>query len=312
VKLTDGARAVLDDFQRLLVVDDAIAGYAYFDDQQKVDYLLHPRDKSTGLKYSALPMIHAIANGMLTLEQAEHHLDLIDQHLLAPDGVRLFDRPMTYRGGEMKFFQRAETATFFGREIGLMYTHAHLRYVEALARYGDADHFFDQLCRANPIHLQARVPSATRRQSNCYYSSSDAVFRDRYQALDEYAHAMNGTIAYEGGWRIYSSGAGISVALVLRCLLGLRREATTLVIDPVLPPALNGLHVEIELFGKPFEIVYHVGGAGCGVNSLMLNGAPLTIERESNPYRVGGAAVERTTLQQRWIESANVLEVTVG
>ena len=30
---------------------------------------------------------------------------------------------MPYRGGAMKFFQRAETATFFGREIGLMYTH---------------------------------------------------------------------------------------------------------------------------------------------------------------------------------------------
>jgi len=35
----------------------------------------------------------------------------------------------------MKHFQRAESAAFFGREIALMYTHAHLRYAEALARF---------------------------------------------------------------------------------------------------------------------------------------------------------------------------------
>jgi cellobiose phosphorylase len=46
---------------------------------------------------------------------------------------------MGYHGGLQTFFQRAESASFFGREIGIMYTHAHLRYCEALARYGDAD-----------------------------------------------------------------------------------------------------------------------------------------------------------------------------
>ena len=52
---------------------------------------------------------------------------------------------------------RGERSTFFGREIGLMYMHAHLRYAEALAHYGDAEAFFLALCQANPIALRELV-----------------------------------------------------------------------------------------------------------------------------------------------------------
>ena len=72
--------------------------------------------------------------------------------------MRLFDRPMPYHGGPQRFFQRAESATFFGREIGLMYMHAHLRYAQALAHVGEADRFFHALCQANPIGIRAIVP----------------------------------------------------------------------------------------------------------------------------------------------------------
>jgi len=83
---------------------------------------------------------------------------------------------MAYHGGRQRLFQRAETATYFGREIGLMYTHAHLRYAQALAHVGRAEDFFQALCQANPIAIASVVPRATLRQANCYYSSSDATF----------------------------------------------------------------------------------------------------------------------------------------
>ena len=136
------AAAVREEFQRHLIVDETITGLAYFHEDGRLDYLLHPRDRITGVSYSLLPMIHAIINDLFTPEQARKHLDLIAAHLLGPDGARLFDRPMEYRGGTQKYFQRAESAAYFGREIGLMYTHAHLRYAEALAHYGDADGLF--------------------------------------------------------------------------------------------------------------------------------------------------------------------------
>jgi cellobiose phosphorylase len=303
------AEEVRADFQRLLIVDDVLAGFAYFHEDGRIDYLLHPRDRSTGLSYSLLPMIHAITNGMLTPEQAAGHLQCIQSHLLGPDGARLFDRPMEYRGGPQKYFQRAESSTFFGREIGLMYTHAHLRYAEALARYGDAEGFFRALCKANPIGLRSLVPAATLRQANCYYSSSDAAFADRYQAYAEYTRALRGEIPLDGGWRVYSSGAGIAMGLILRGLLGLHRGNSALVIDPVMPKSLNGLAAELELAGRRVEVVYHVTDAGCGPTALKLNGADLPYTREPNPYRLGGARVPMAAMLARLVDGPNRLDV---
>ena len=293
------AEEVRTDFQRLLVVDDILAGLALFDGDERIDYLLHPRDKATGLSYSLLAMVHAIINGLLTPEQARNHLDIIDRHMLGPDGARLFDWPMEYHGGPQKYFQRAESSSFFGREIGLMYTHAHLRYAEALWRYGDAETFFRALCLANPIGACDLVSAATLRQANCYYSSSDAAFADRYEAYEEYDRAMRGAVPLDGGWRIYSSGAGIGFNLILRCFLGLRQEKSTLVLDPVIPHALDGLRAELEIFGHAFEVTYRVENTGSGPTAVQLNGADLRFTRGENPYRVGAAEVPMAMRSRR-------------
>ncbi|MEW6037616.1 MAG: hypothetical protein AB1648_05130 [Pseudomonadota bacterium] len=306
------AAGVREDFQRRLIVDGVLAGYAHFSEDGRIDYLVHPRDRATGLSYSLLPMIHAISNGLLTPEQAARHLQLIEDHLLGPDGARLFDRPMAYRGGPQKYFQRAESSSYFGREIGLMYTHAHLRYAEALACYGDADGFFEALCKANPVGIRALVPSATLRQANCYYSSSDAAFADRYQAYAEYKRVRKGEVALDGGWRVYSSGAGIGMGLVLRGLLGLRLESARLVVDPVMPKALDGLRIELELAGFELEIVYSIRSSGCGPLALSLNGSDLSFSRTPNPYRTGGAEVALDTLRAASTGGRNRLAVTLG
>jgi cellobiose phosphorylase len=305
------AEGVREDFRRLLLVDGLLAGFAWFHEDGRLDTLLHPRDRTTGLSYSLLPMIHAVTHGMLTPAQAETHLACIRSHLLAPDGARLFDRPMEYRGGPQRIFQRAESSSFFGREIGLMYTHAHLRYAEALARHGDAEGFFEALCKANPIGLRSLVPAATLRQANCYYSSSDAAFADRYQAQTEYGRAMRGEIPFDGGWRVYSSGAGIGMSLILRCFLGLRREKNLWVVDPVIPKRLDGLWVETQLLGRPIEVIYRVDGSGCGPTVVNLNGADLPFARGANPYRPGAAEVPMAAVSAMLVDGNNRLVVRV-
>ena len=84
-----------------------------------------------------------------------------------------------------------------------MYMHAHLRYAQALAHVGDANGFFRALCQANPIGIRAVVPTATLRQANCYYSSSDAAFDDRYQA--------SASTSASGEARSRSTAAGASI-----------------------------------------------------------------------------------------------------
>ena len=310
--LEERAQAVLRDFQRLLLVDGVLAGYAIFETDGHLRYLLHPSDKVTGLKYSSLAMIHAIIEDMLTPPQAREHLALIEKYVSGPDGVRLFDRPMPYHGGPQRIFQRAESATFFGREIGLMYTHAHLRHAQALAHVGNADRFFRALCQANPIGIRSIVPTATLRQANCYYSSSDAVFADRYQASEEYSRIAQGTIALDGGWRVYSSGAGIALSLIVRRFLGLSCEARTLRIDPVIPPALDGLRVETTLRGHPLEVRYKIGSAGCGVVEVGLNDRPLSFTLEANPHRRGAALVALPAVLEQLKPQHNVLTLRIG
>jgi cellobiose phosphorylase len=304
--------AIRNDFQRLLVADGVLTGYALFEDGGRVRHLLHPSDSTTGVRYSSLAMIHAILEDMLTPAQTREHLHLIDAHLSASDGVRLFDRPMPYHGGPQRLFQRAESATFFGREIGLMYTHAHLRYAQALAHVGEAERFFHALAQANPIGIRTVVPPATLRQANCYYSSSDAAFADRYQASAEYERVRNGTIALDGGWRVYSSGAGIALGLIMRHFLGLSAEAAALSVDPVIPAALDGMRAETALFGRPIEVRYRSRGPGCGVNEIMLNDSPLAFTRRPNPHRRGAAVVPKAEVERRLTNSGNVLKIDIG
>ena len=307
------AKHVLEDFQRLLIVDGTLSGAAYFRGDGCIDYLLHPRDKATGLSYSLLAMVHAIINGLFTPEQARKHLELIEQHLLGPDGARLFDWPIKYNGGPQKYFQRAESSSFFGREIGLMYTHAHLRYAEACWRYGNVESFFRALCLANPIGIRSLVPPATLRQANCYYSSSDAAFADRYDAYDRYDQVMRGMVPLDGGWRIYSSGAGISIRLILCCFLGLRQERSALVLDPAIPPSLDGLRVELEMAGHSFEVTYHVGSAGCGPIKREAEWCrALHFTRGENPYRTGAAEVPMAMVLNRLTDGMNRLSIELG
>ncbi|HEX8754992.1 MAG TPA: hypothetical protein VF745_01530 [Steroidobacteraceae bacterium] len=305
------AAAVRADLQRLLIPDGVLTGYAVFDGAD-IRYLLHPRDAATGVRYSSLAMIHAILEDMLTPEQTRAHLELIGRELTGPDGVRLFDRPLPYHGGPQRIFQRAESATFFGREIGLMYMHAHLRYAQALAHVGRAEEFFRALCQANPIGIRSLVPAATLRQANCYYSSSDAAFADRYQAREEYARIRDGTVPLDGGWRVYSSGAGIALALTLRHFLGLTWESRALCVDPVMPGVLDGMRVMTSLRGSALEVTYRVGSSGSGVNAIVFNGEKLPFTREPNPHRRGAARLDAEAVLGRLVRARNTLAIDLG
>jgi cellobiose phosphorylase len=156
------------------------------------------------------------------------------------------------------------------------------------------------------------VPAAALRQANCYYSSSDAAFADRYEALAQYDRVKTGTVALEGGWRIYSSGAGIAIRLLHQCFLGLCQEKSVLRLDPVIPASLDGLQVEGELAGSKVQISYRIGGAGCGPTAVTLNGEALAWSREANPYRMGGVEVPMTQVLERLTAGTNELLVCLG
>jgi cellobiose phosphorylase len=218
--------------------------------REEPELLLHPSDTRTGLRYSLLPMKRSIIAGLFTKEQAQHHLRLIREYLLFPDGARLMDRPVAYHGGLEEVFRRAESSSFFGREIGLMYVHAHLRYGEAMAALGEADAVWNALRVANPITVTEQLAHASPRQRNTYFSSSDAAFLDRYRASAEWPRVKAGEIAVDGGWRIYSSGPGLYTNLLLSLALGIRRRFGERTIAPLLPRSLEPVAVEMVIDGR--------------------------------------------------------------
>jgi cellobiose phosphorylase len=303
------AERIRADFQRLLVADGLVAGLAYFHKDGRIERWMHPSDTTTGIRASLIPINQSIASGLFTPEQVANHRARLRECLLAPDGARLFDHPTAYRGGPEKLFQRAESSACFGREIALLYTHAHLRYAEAMARCGDGEALFYALLEANPIGIRERVPTSRPRQAFSYTTSVDADFPDRYQAAKRYPEVMAGRVPLEGGWRVYSSGPGIYLRLVHECLLGIRRTRSRVVIDPVLPRALDGLRSQIEVGGVPLEIVYRVGARGHGPTALALDGRALAFEREANPYRTGGAEIPIAALGATGARRSLVVEL---
>lgn len=288
------ATSIKKDYNTYILSSEVIPGFIIKKGEQ-TEYIIHPTDKKTGIQYRLLPMTRGMIAELLTTEQVEKQLQVINDHLKFPDGVRLMNRPANYQGGVSTYFKRAEQSANFGREIGLQYVHAHIRYTEAMAKIGNTAQTWAALETINPILIQEHVPNAALRQANVYFSSSDGAFKDRYEAHDNFAKLKTGEAAVKGGWRIYSSGPGIFMNQLLSNVLGMRSDAGHYIFDPVLPNELNGLRLTYQLGEKNVTICYHLGEKEAG---LYYHGEKLATQRLANPYRQGALAIEKSALDR--------------
>ncbi|GHV02906.1 hypothetical protein FACS189485_04680 [Spirochaetia bacterium] len=310
--LLETAALMEEAFEKLLIKNGTIAGFLCFEDgsignasieDASLRYLLHPEDAVTGIHYRLLPLTRSIIAGIVDREQAGRNMRIIDEQLKYPDGVRLMDRPAPYDGGVSRLFRRAEQAANVGREIGLQYTHAHIRYLEALAKLGLHETLWDALFRINPINIAEKVPNALPRQSNLYFSSSDGDFMDRYEFSKNFSLLREGRVPVKGGWRIYSSGPGIYLHQLISGVLGIRFTREGLVIDPVLPLAMDGLRFTFTCYGRETVFVYRIKESASPLSardtsgiSITRNGKPLPGEAIPNRYRAGGMLIKKEDL----------------
>ncbi|XJZ27752.1 GH36-type glycosyl hydrolase domain-containing protein [Bacillota bacterium Lsc_1132] len=301
------AKGIEADFNRFMLQTDVLPGFVYMEKPGEAELMLHPSDKKTGIHYRLLPMNRGIISELLTPEKAEDHYQIIKEKLFHPDGVRLMDRPANYAGGVSTHFKRAEQAANFGREIGLQYVHAHIRFVEAMAKLGKAEEVWKGLEVINPIGIQEVVPNAERRQSNAYFSSSDGKFKTRYEAQEQFEKLRNGTVPVKGGWRIYSSGPGIYMNQLITNCLGIRLDGEDLIIDPVLPKHLNGLELQFKLKNRQVTFIYHIEGQA--VKQVSVNGCEAIFEPLRNRYRQTGVRISKQVLTNLLIDAENIFEI---
>lgn len=299
--------AIEKDYRRYVLADSVIPGFIYVPEENKKEFIIYPGDKKTGIDYRLLPMTRSIISELFTPEQAREHVEIIDRSLKFPDGVRLMNKPAKYSGGVSVHFKRAEQASNFGREIGLMYVHAHIRYIEAMAKLGETENVWQGLSVINPIGITNVVKNAAVRQSNTYFSSSDGAFRTRYAAQAHFEELHQGKIKVKGGWRIYSSGPGIFMNQLITNVLGIREKNGGIIIDPVLSRNQDGLCFKFTCFGSPAEFHYHI--ALNGIRKIVINGSEAIFDQLSNRYRAGGMYLSGNMLKEKLNAERNIFDI---
>ncbi|AGF59367.1 cellobiose phosphorylase [Clostridium saccharoperbutylacetonicum] len=302
---------IKESFEKYLIKDGVIPGFVYLEDKEHMEYMLHPTDKKIGIQYRLLPMTRSIISELVDKNQAEKNIAIIDRELMHPDGVRLMNCPAFYKGGVSETFKRAEQASNVGREIGLQYVHAHIRYIEAMAKVGDANRAWDGVMRINPINISEKVSNAELRQSNCYFSSSDGEFATRYDFQENFEKLRTGDVNVKGGWRIYSSGPGIYVNQIITNLLGIRMNNNLLILDPVIPKELDNLKFDFHVNHIPVTFVYHINKQGESITKVLLNGKKMELSYIENAYRSGGCRVQYELLKDNF-SSKNTIDIYIG
>jgi len=308
-EISELVKGIEADFKKYMLETDIIPGFIYLEDPNLGELMIHPSDQKTGIQYRLLPMTRSMISELFTLEEANHHYEIIKEHLQHPDGVRLMNKPATYAGGVSKNFKRAEQASNFGREIGLQYVHAHIRFIEAMAKLGKENEVWQALSVINPINLKESVPNAEYRQSNTYFSSSDGKFNNRYEAQEQFASLKNGKVSVKGGWRIYSSGPGMYLNQLISNSLGIRRFDKNLVIDPVLPTELDGLNFEFAIDSYKVTFNYHLKDHD--EMKVLVNRKPVEYERMKNRYRDGGLLIQFNELAKHLHDGMNQIDIYI-
>lgn len=238
------------DFEKYLISDGIISGFALQNKDGNFEPIIHPNDTKTNIQYRFLPLNRSIISEISDFEHVKQNLELINQHLIFNDGVRLMNHSPEYHGGISKHFKRAEQAANFGREIGLLYVHAQIRYVEALAKVGKVKEAWHALEQTIPVGLQDIVNNAEPRQANVYFSSSDGDFKTRYEAEKNFEKLKSGEVGVKGGWRLYSSGPGIFTNQVITHLAGIEMRAEGLKISPSIPANMDEFCFDFSINNK--------------------------------------------------------------
>jgi cyclic beta-1,2-glucan synthetase len=148
------------------------------------------------------------------------------------------------------------------RENGGQYTHAATWLGWAHAALGDgeaAEHIFGLL---NPI-LRTRTTADVER------------YRDEPYALAADIYSCPPWTG-RGGWSWYTGAAAWLWRLGVEAILGLRREAGGLYIEPCIPPTWHGFEAWVRLGRQHVHVVVeNPDGVASGVASMILDGAAL-------------------------------------
>ena len=118
------------------------------------------------------------------------------------------------------------------RENGGQYTHGAIWSIIAQARLGDGDRAGELFAMLNPINHARTRAGVLRYKVEPYVIAADVY--------SEPPHVGR------GGWTWYTGSAGWMYQAAVGSILGIRRQGTSLAIDPCIPRSWPGFEVELS------------------------------------------------------------------
>jgi cyclic beta-1,2-glucan synthetase len=182
----------------------------------------------------------------------------LDEHLVRRDDALalLFTPPFDRTPREPGYIKGYPPGV---RENGGQYSHAAMWAVLAFAKLGEGARAAELFALLNPINHSRSPEQAVR------YAVEPYVV-----AADIYSTAPH---AGRGGWSWYTGAAGWMYRAGIEGILGIRREAGTLVVQPCIPPEWPGFEAVVNVQGVRLDI--RVGRAA--IPGATLDGAEVAV-----------------------------------
>jgi len=198
-------------------------------------------------------MNRGIISEIFTKEQAQYHLDLIWQRAKRPRWSRLMNRPSIQGGIQKHFFKSRKAVHSLPGDWALCMC-TNISVMPNLRHVWAGQMLLWKPSPGKPCSIQDIVNCGDTRQANCYYSSSDVTFKNRYEADERYDEIKTEKLLLKADGGFIPAGR-IYIGLIGFPAAGLRVESRNVIIDPVIPYSMDGLSASINFMGIP-HILY--------------------------------------------------------
>ncbi|MFZ6658144.1 GH36-type glycosyl hydrolase domain-containing protein [Undibacterium sp. TJN19] len=207
---------------------------AYFDDGSSLGSA-----QNVECQIDSISQSWAILSGATDPERAKHAMQSVDKRLVRRDDkiIQLLNPAFNHAGPNPGYISGYVPGV---RENGGQYTHAAIWTAMAFAKLGDAARAWEAFQIINPINHGNSATAIA-----CYKVEPYVV------AADVYAVAPH---IGRGGWTWYTGSAGWMYTFIMESLLGLKRQANTLTINPCLPADWTTFTMQYHYLDSSYQI----------------------------------------------------------
>ena len=213
--------------------------------------------ENTECRIDSIAQSWSVLSGATSKERMRLAMQAVDEQLVAPENavIKLLAPPFDTSNPYPGYIQAYVPGV---RENGGQYTHAAVWSVMAFAALHDNQRTWELLSMLNPINHGASPEAAALYKAEPYVVASDV-----------YALAPH---AGRGGWTWYSGSAGWLYRLAVESVLGIRRQANKLSIEPCVPLDWQSYKISYR-FGESVYVITLQQQTGTEVvPRLMLDG----------------------------------------